>query len=143
MTDCLWETIGNRERCTCCGLELPQPVQQPVRHRCLSSVPMPTSGPGTELTALLTDLNAHDRGCGSCAAYARQMDRWGTEGCQAHRGEIVDMLRAKIKASGLGAKIRAAKNAAKQGLWFNPLDPAPGLVDEAIRRAEAARLRQK
>jgi hypothetical protein len=67
------------------------------------------------------------------------MDAWGVAGCRGeHYQEIVDRFRAYASKYGWATKLKAAALAVKTGLAFrlNPLDPAPGIVDEAIRRAE-------
>jgi predicted GH43/DUF377 family glycosyl hydrolase len=97
----------------------------------------PRGGPGTELTALLTDLGLTPaKHCG-CADRARKMDEWGVSGCTARRNEIETWLRAESAKTGWVVKIKAACTAVRTGLVtaLNPLDPAPGLLDEAIRRA--------
>lgn len=97
-----------------------------------------TSGPGTELEAMFKSIHLTGKtGCG-CRTLASQMDRWGPEGCRVRTDEIVTRLRtnwAKLKWTD---KARATAMAIGSGLAFkiDPRDPAPGLLDEAIRRAE-------
>jgi hypothetical protein len=101
----------------------------------------PTSGPGTELKALLGELGFSARsGCG-CDDKARQMDAWGVAGCQARRTEILDWLRAEQAKRKWSERWAAAVNAVRTGLALrlNPIDPAPGLLDIAIERAELPR----
>jgi hypothetical protein len=67
------------------------------------------------------------------------MDQWGVAGCRGeHHQEIVDRFREIASKYDWATKLKAAALAVKTGLaWkINPLDPAPGIVDESIRRAE-------
>lgn len=99
----------------------------------------PQSGPGTELKLLLASLGlTASKGCG-CDDLAAQMDRWGPEGCRQNTDVILEQLRARQKELGWLEWFKTAAHAALQGLagkvdWS---DPAPGLLAEAIRRAEA------
>jgi len=65
------------------------------------------------------------------------MDAWGVAGCRQHFDEITGRFREYAKKYDWITKARAAALAVKTGLAFklNPLDPAPGIVEEAIRRA--------
>lgn len=110
--------------------EDPQPASKSKAKR-----PKAPPGPGSHLKALLKSLGFTGAlGCG-CEAMAADMDRWGVAGCRRHRGEIEARLRAKAKEVGWGAKLAAGVRAAAGGLLLNPLDPVPGLLDEALRRA--------
>jgi hypothetical protein len=99
--------------------------------------PFRTGGPGTELQKLLASLGLTAGGC-ACEDRARQMDAWGPAGCREREAEIVAWLREEQAKHGWGETLRAAARAVADGLAFrlNPLDPLPGLVREAIRRAE-------
>jgi hypothetical protein len=92
---------------------------------------------GTELKQILTSLGFSN--CGGCAAYTLQMDRWGIAGCKEKYGEILTHLRAEQRKRGWLSLIAASVAAVRTGIAFrlDPLDPAPGLLDEALRRAEA------
>ena len=63
------------------------------------------------------------------------MNRWGVAGCQEHRDAILARLRQKSAEATWAMKITAAIGAAQTGLAakVNWLDPAPGILDEAIR----------
>jgi len=99
--------------------------------------PRPVGGPGTELKALLAGLGVTaTAGCG-CNDTAARMDAMGAAGCRERAGEIADQLRGQAKAVGWGVRLGAAVRSVAAGLVLNPLDPYPGLVAEAIRRAEA------
>jgi hypothetical protein len=111
-------------------LEMPPPG--PALHQ-------PADGPGTRLKLLLADLGLHGQeGCG-CAGMALQMDRWGVAGCRERRQEILDWLHRQQAQTGWWSQLKAAARAARAGLAFHldPRDPAAGLLDEALRRAEA------
>lgn len=108
-----------------------------IRRVCLGLIQRPR-GPGAELTALLAELDIHDtKGC-DCKSKARQMDNWGPAGCREHFQEIVDWLRESAKRLGWLARLVLAAKAIATGLAFrlDPLDPCPGLVREAIHRAD-------
>lgn len=95
-------------------------------------------GPGTELAALLASIGIKELpGCG-CKKKMAQMDRWGVNGCKERFEEIVGWMRDGYDKAGLLAKVRAAAFAAATGLAFKlePGNPLPGLIREAIRRAQ-------
>jgi hypothetical protein len=95
-----------------------------------------TSGPGTELMALLKSLGIHKQpGC-DCKSKAKQMDAWGVDGCRAHRDEIADWLRSNQEKLGWREWLAAGVKAVAVGLAFSIdwRDPFGGLVDESIRR---------
>jgi glycosyltransferase involved in cell wall biosynthesis len=96
-------------------------------------------GPGTELKAILKTMGiVPEKNC-DCNRKAIQMDAWGVEGCKENRETIVKWIRDGAPQWKWSEKIAAGIKAAKTGLILNPLDPFPGLVDEAIRR-EVARI---
>lgn len=99
---------------------------------------LPTKGPGTELMGILAQLGIRSGANCDCKQKAAQMDTWGVAECRNNRDTIVGWLRDGQTKWGWKDKLLAAKNAVTTGLvfTFNPLDPFPGLVDEAIRRAE-------
>lgn len=100
----------------------------------------PRGGPGTEATLLLHSLGISPLGGCDCEGFARKMDAWGVAGCRGeHYQEIVDRFRTYATKYDWATKAKAAMLAVKTGLaWkLNPIDPAPGIVDEAIRRVEA------
>jgi hypothetical protein len=90
------------------------------------------------LKTLLARLGIKPSNNCDCNAKADQMDRWGVAGCRDHRNEIIGWLRDGQDRWGWRDKMKAAAKAAGIGLIFklNPLDPYPGLIDEAIKRAE-------
>lgn len=97
----------------------------------------PAALPGSELTSLLASLGLHGSGGCGCASLAARMDAWGVAGCRERREEILAHLREKAAGAGWLETLKAGYLALSQGLLFDPLDPAPGLLDEALRRAEA------
>lgn len=96
------------------------------------------SGPGTELKEILSSLGFSSSGCG-CNNRAREMNGWGIEGCIKNKEIILTWLRSQQKKRGWLETIKAGVLAITTGLAFNidPLDPAPGILEEALRRAEA------
>jgi hypothetical protein len=100
-------------------------------------VSIPQHGPGTELKLLLDSLGLHAGGCG-CEQRVREMNIWGIEGCKTNREKIIAWLQTEKSKRSWSEKILAGYHAISLGLAIklNPIDPIPGLVDEAIRRAE-------
>ncbi len=98
------------------------------------------SGPGTELKKLLESLGLTPvAGCG-CESRVATMNQWGVPGCESRRPEIESWLRAEAAKLGWGQTLLVAARAAKAvttGIapFLNPVDPAPGLLTEALRRA--------
>lgn len=98
----------------------------------------PGKGPGTELTNMLKEIGISDKpGC-DCKAKAMEMDRLGCVGCESQFDRIVAQIKAGQTRWGWAEKTKAAALSVKTGLaWkLNPMDPIPGLVKEAIRRAK-------
>jgi hypothetical protein len=58
----------------------------------------PTSGPGTELKALLATIGIVASPTCKCNKMARQMDQWGPDESLAHMEEIVDVMEETAKA---------------------------------------------
>ena len=50
------------------------------------------SGVGTEMAKLIPDWAVQFKGGCSCRDMAKKMDRWGLEGCEARRQQIVTHL---------------------------------------------------
>lgn len=101
-----------------------------VHHR-----PVVRGGPGTELKSMLREMGIAPKGCG-CDDRARQMDSWGVAGCRANLPTILNWLQEQQEKQGWLTILSAAAKAMVAGIAFNPLDPLPGIVQEAIRRAE-------
>lgn len=101
---------------------------------------LPGNGPGTELKKLLESLGVNAGPTCDCRKRANDMDIMGIEGCKENREIIIGWLREGQERWGWKDKMKAAAKAVQTGLAFklNPLDPFPGLVDEAIRLAEAS-----
>jgi hypothetical protein len=70
------------------------------------------------------------------------MDKWGIEGTREHPAEVEEWLRKEAKKVGWFKKLTVAAKAVASGVaWnINPADPASGLVNLALERAEAKRL---
>lgn len=100
-------------------------------------VPIVTEGPGKELKLILESLGLRPRGGCNCAKLENQMNAWGVADCVANREWILTRLREQQTKIPWYDKIKAATLAVTTGLAFklNPTDPAPGLLDEALRRA--------
>jgi hypothetical protein len=115
------------------GEKKPKVKGKPRKQRIVKK-PTWGGGVGTELKDLLKSIGIEEKsGCG-CSDMAAKMDKWGVEGCRTHRNDILKWLRGKQKEVTWVEKITIAKNVILNGLFFNPMDPAPGLLDEAIKR---------
>jgi hypothetical protein len=95
-------------------------------------------GPGSELKLMLRALSINPPAHCDCNKKAAQMDKWGVEGCMAHRDEIIGWMQEGQSRWGWKDRIAAGFKTITTGLvfHFNPLDPWPGIIDEAIRRAD-------
>lgn len=111
-------------------------------------------GPGTELKAILASVGINPSPSCDCNAKMRVMDEWGVEECKAKKDVIVGWLEEKAeqwgwtilpsKAAGDGPhlsikdKLAIGWRSLTTGIAFHVswTDPYPGLVDEAIHRAE-------
>lgn len=93
---------------------------------------------GTKLKELLAWLGIEAKAgeCVPCQDIAAQMDRDGLDWCRANAVKISDHLRTMAADRSWGEWGKAALKSALIGLVLNPFDPFPGLVTEAIRRAE-------
>lgn len=102
-------------------------------------------GPGTELAKMLADVGIEPPANCSCKATMREMDELGVEGCREKKQVFVDRIKENAEKWGWG-KLSTMHTLAGVGVksmlsglaWkVNWLDPFPGLVEEAIKRAEA------
>lgn len=109
------------------AVEKPTPAKRPGVRR----------GVGTHLKLILGTLGLDESTSCSCESWRAKMDAWGTAGCRRNRAAIEAHLRNEARAVGWVATLKAGTRAAAAGLIFNPIDPAPGLLDLAISRAEA------
>jgi hypothetical protein len=98
----------------------------------------PEEGPGTELKKILADIGVNPAPSCDCNGKARQMDLWGVAGCREQFDTIVGWMRDGQDRWGWKEKLAIAAKAVVSGLVFklNWTDPYPGLIEEAIRRAE-------
>ncbi|MBC7857097.1 MAG: hypothetical protein IAF94_27010 [Pirellulaceae bacterium] len=151
MTNCDFESIESadaagfrRVRCRRCGFTSPRPTKSPL-DRCFRNcdlmlpdefVPAPVGG---ELSGLLAELGIEANASCACAARSAKMDAWGIEGCKAHRETILAWLAEGYDTAGFGQKVNAGFLSIGSGLIFKLSAEGlfPGLLNEAIRRAEA------
>jgi hypothetical protein len=68
-----------------------------------SPSPLPTAGPGTELSKLLKRFGIEPTPTCQCRAKAAQMDTWGPDECEKPERieEVVAVMREEAKARGL------------------------------------------
>lgn len=114
------------------AVELKPPARQ------TNAIIPPDRGPGTELKKMLAAMGINPEPACDCNAKALQMDLWGPAGCRANLEMIVDWMREGQWRWGWRDKLKAALGTAPLVVTgaVNPLDPFPGLVAEAVRRAE-------
>jgi hypothetical protein len=95
-------------------------------------------GVGTELKELLASLGLRPSAKCTCHARAAEMDEKGIAWVRDHRDEILGWLRKEQARRGWLQILRAGALAVVSGLAFqlDPRDPAVGLLNEALRRAE-------
>jgi hypothetical protein len=103
-------------------------------------------GPGRELKLILKHLGIRPTPHCSCNTHVKTMNAWGVEMCKENREQIITWLNEGKGNWGWGSifdMFKLAGKVAASALTFgsvvwklNPFDPIPGLVDEAIRRAE-------
>lgn len=96
-------------------------------------------GPGTELKAIMASIGINPSASCDCNGKAEKMDQWGVAKCREERETIANWLREGAPRWKWTEKLAAGAAAIATGLAFqvNWADPFPGLIDEAIRRAEA------
>lgn len=99
----------------------------------------PAAGVGTEFMLLLQSLGVKPTPNCPCTKVRKKMDRLGIAGCIENRDELIAKLKKNAQGFGIAVKLKAGWFATLSGLAFslNPLDPIPGLFDEAVRRAQA------
>lgn len=100
----------------------------------------PGFGPGTELKLILSSVGINPGPSCDCNARALQMDYWGVDGCKENFNQIVQWMKdGQTKWKWSDKWGAAAKMVAKDPMLafkLNPKDPFPGLIKEAIKRAE-------
>jgi SAM-dependent methyltransferase len=89
---------------------------------------------------LLSSLGIEHRDDCQCLAWAERMNAWGPAGCRQQRAAISAHMRDSARGYGWGDLTKAAAKAVTTGLALrlNPLDLYGSLLDESIRRTEAA-----
>lgn len=84
--------------CQCeCGARFRSPHPN-VFHVCAPPEVRPSSGPGTELKALLASFGIKATSGCKCNSMARQMDSWGPDESLKHIEEIVDVMQETAKS---------------------------------------------
>ena len=79
---------------------------------------VPTSGPGTELSRLLSRFGIEPTPTCACRAKAAQMDAWGPDECERPERieEVIAVMREEAKARGLPFVDFAAKLLVKRAI---------------------------
>lgn len=97
--------------------------------------PKPAGSVGTRLHDVILSLGIKPKPNCGCRALMLEMDNLGVKGVAEKREHYADALRKRADKFGVATWIAAGTAAVLSGLAFkiNPLDPMPGLLDEAIR----------
>jgi hypothetical protein len=100
------------------------------------------TGPGSQLWNMLADDFGidHKPNC-PCLSTAERMNSLGPEGCKENRRELIRAIKeGKALYSWRETVFAAIKGTASGAIisYINPFDPLGSLIDEAVRRAEAA-----
>lgn len=131
-------TLNMQPRCSGTGSTSPPaaPMVMASRPELINEL-APADGPGTELTFILESLGIKSDGTCGCMSMAKQMNRWGVDGCKKNRKTIVDFLKTKQTTVKWKRILKAVPLAVWNGMTFiNPRDIAGSLVDEAVKRVE-------
>jgi hypothetical protein len=102
--------------------------------------PPPPEGPGTEIETINREyFGIEPNEACDCKGKVRQMNAWGVAGCRQNYWTIVGWMKDNAKHYGWADKIGAMAGAVTAGIAFRIkwTDPWPGIVTEAINRAEA------
>lgn len=106
---CVFDELGE---CVSCGTKTSCPS---CLRQCVSNgdatlyvepkppVPIPTSGPGTELSRLLKRFGIEPTPTCACRAKQQEMDLWGCDECERPEriDEVVAVMRSEATARGL------------------------------------------
>jgi len=97
-------------------------------------------GVGSQLWKLLGSLGIEHKTTCTCLSLAERMNALGPSGCREKSAELLEQMRKNQEQYDWTTWLKAGTLAVVTGLAFrlNPLDPLPGLLDEAIRLAELA-----
>jgi hypothetical protein len=92
-------------------------------------------GVGREVEKILKSFGVAMPICGECRLWIDRMNKWGPDGCEQNREEILKRLRQHAVALNIRDKLRMGIGAFYTGFWRKVrwYDPAPGILDEAIR----------
>lgn len=95
--------------------------------------------PGSELVGICDSLDVKPTSGCECYRKSSDMNKWGIAGCLERQAEIIRWIRKAYAGVDWITAIKAAGLSVATGLAvkLNPLDPAPGLFAECIRRAKA------
>jgi len=102
--------------------------------------PPPQIGPGTELESINRECFGIEPNADCvCSQKINQMNVWGVAGCRANFWTIVGWMKDGAQNYGWADKVGAAAGAVTSGIAFRIkwTDPWPGIITEAINRAEA------
>lgn len=93
---------------------------------------------GTALKTILTSIGLKIPGCDTCNGWRVKMDRGGAVWCRQHRSEIIQRINEAKQSVDWLTYAQAGAKAFKNGVaWeIDWMDPAPGLFELAMRRAE-------
>lgn len=98
------------------------------------------TGVGSQMWKLLSGLRVKHKSSCFCLQLAKRMNELGPDGCSDRSEELIEEMRKNQGSYGWAEHLTAGVLAVSSGLAFklNPLDPIPGLLNEAIRLAKEA-----
>jgi len=94
--------------------------------------PWLNGGPGTELGAILESLGIKSSPTCDCKAKAREMDKWGIEGCETNREQIIQWIRDNQVRWGWKDKVEAAAASGTEIATIG--DAEEGVVEEPTKK---------
>jgi hypothetical protein len=104
--------------------------------------PVALYGPGDAMKEITQELGIHEKQECSCRSLRQKMNVWGVEGCRVPENHawIVAQMQANATKYSWLETLQFAMAAVVSPLAFviDPMDIYGSLVNEAIRRAEAA-----
>lgn len=95
------------------------------------------NGPGSQLWKIFKSLGVETAPDCNCLLMAEVMNSLGVKGCIEAKDRLVYILKKNQKRYGLTQYLKSGALALREGLAFkiDPIDPLPGLLNEALRRA--------
>lgn len=114
-----------------------EPTAASISPRSAPRPAVPQQGPGTELSKIFHgEMGIKINSCGGCAALLAEMNTKGVQWCKDNIDDIAQQIKVNAKAGGFSVvkRLKAGGQVLLKGLPWT----LKGIIEEAIRRAEAA-----